>query len=344
MNHIGADVHIKSISFAVVNETGDVRYREEIPTSERGIVEYVQKVWKPRVVVIEEGTLAQWIKEILEKRGERVVITDPKRNRWIGQAEHKTDALDAEKLARLHYGGYTKEIVHLTTERRWFKELVMYYHDQVRMRTRFKNKLKAKFRQNGIRCSGQTVYQEHNKERWLEQLPEIQNLHWQVEGYLQQLYAIDHHIQQTLMRMKQAAKVYPEVMLIRKIPGFNWITACTVSAVVGNVHRFANKKKLWLYAGLGMMKRESGGTVYEKHLTQDYNRTLKYVFKIAAKGAIRAKDNPFRQQYLRLTMEQGILPHRAELTISRSLAATVYGVWKKQRAYDPKIRELRQAA
>jgi len=114
--------------------------------------------------------------------------------------------------------------------------------------------------------------------------------------------------------------------------------------VVGDVHRFANKKKLWLYGGLGMMKRESGGTIYENHLNQDYNRTLKYVLKIAAKGAIRAKDNPFRRQYLRLTMEKGLLPHRAELTIARSLAATVYGVWKKQQPYDPKMREQKQAA
>lgn len=344
MNHIGADVHIKSISFAVVNERGIVSQQVDIPTSERGIVEFVRSIWKPRIVVIEEGTLAQWIKEILEQRGERVVITDPKRNRWIGQSEHKTDALDAEKIARLHYGGYTKEIVHLSAERRWFKELVMYYHDQVRMRTRFKNKLKAKFRQNGIPCYGQTVYQKQYKEQWLDPLPQVPHLHWQVEGYLQQLYTLDHHIKQTLVRMKQAAKRYPEIKLIRKIPGFDWITACTVSALIGDVHRFADKKKLWLYVGLGMMKRESGEMIYEKHLSRDYNRTLKYVFKIAARGAIRSKDNPFRKQYLRLTMEQGILPHRAELTIARSLAATVYGVWKKQRDYDPKIRELEQAA
>ena len=123
-----------------------------------------------------------------------------------------------------------------------------------------------------------------------------------------------------------------------------WATACTVSAVIGDVHRFANKKKLWLYAGFGIMKRESGGTIYGNHLNRDYNRLLKYVFKIAAKGAIHAKDNPFRKKYIRLTMEQGILPHRAELTIARSLAATVYGVWKEQRAYDPKMRELKQAA
>jgi hypothetical protein len=32
------------------------------------------------------------------------------------------------------------------------------YHDVVRSTTRIKNKIKAKFRQNGIQCSGTTVY------------------------------------------------------------------------------------------------------------------------------------------------------------------------------------------
>jgi len=344
MNHIGADIHIKNISFAVVNELGTVRYKREIDTSERGIVEYVKSIGKPRIVIIEEGSLADWVKEILEQRGDRVVITDPKRNRWIGKSQQKDDDIDAEKLAQLHRGGYTKEVVHLDKEQRGFKGLVMYYHDQVTMRTRLKNKLKAKFRQQGISCSGKTVYDKKHQEEWLSKLPERAHLRWQVEGYMRQLHEADEHIAAILKKMKMVSRSYPEVGMIRKIPGFNWITGCTVVAVVGDMRRFSTKKKLWMYSGFGMMRRKSSRVIYEEHLSRDYNRALKCAFTIASKGAIRSKDNPFRRQYHRLVMERGILPYRAELTIARSLATTVYAMWKKGQAYDPKLRDYPVAA
>jgi hypothetical protein len=43
--------------------------------------------------------------------------------------------------------------------------------------------------------------------------------------------------------------------------------------------RFANKKKVWMYAGLGIMTRSSGGKVYSEKLSTDYNRLLKYTLK-----------------------------------------------------------------
>ena len=344
MNYIGIDVHIKSMDFCVVNATKCVSGRHKINTSEKGLVEFVKSVGKPRVVVIEEGCLANWIKDVLEARGEKVVITDPKENRWIGKSTQKNDKLDAEKLARLHCGGYTKEIVHLSGSKRYFKELVMYYHDEVKSRTRLKNKLKAKFRQNGIACSGDSVYKSSSQQKWLNKLPKQEHLSWQVKGLMDQLAFIDEHIQDTLTQIKKEAKKYPELNLLLAIPGISWVNATTIMAFVGEIHRFSNKKKFWMYVGLGMMKRESSEKVYQHHLSIDYNRSLKRVFKMATKASIRSNDSEFKKQYLKLTLEYGILPHRAELSVARSLAATVYGVWKHNQAYDENFKLNLKAA
>jgi len=344
MNNIGIDVHIKSMDFCVVNDIGSISKRHKISTSEKDLVEFVKSVGKPRVVVIEEGCLANWIKDVLESRGEKVVITDPKENRWIGQSTQKNDRLDAEKLAKLHCGGYTKEIVHLGGSKRYFKELVMYYHDEVKNRTRIKNKLKAKFRQNGIACSGKSVYQPESQQKWLEKLPGQEHLTWQVKGLMKQLKFLDEHIQDTLTQIKKEAKKYIELTLLLGIPGISWINATTLMAFVGDINRFSNKKKFWMYVGLGMMKRESSEKIYQNHLSIDYNRSLKKVFKMATKAILRAKGNAFKKQYLKLTLEQGLLPHRAELSVARSLAATVYGVWKHGTAYDENLRHGVRAA
>ena len=94
-----------------------------------------------------------------------------------------------------------------------------------------------------------------------------------------------------------------------------------------------------MYAGLGIMKRSSGGKIYSEKLSTDYNRLLKYTLKQAAEAAIRAEDNPFRRKYLDMTLLHGIAPHRAKLTIARDMLATMWAMWRKGEKYSPGIRE-----
>ena len=327
MHYIGMDVHIATIDFATVDEKGKVKHVETIKTSAKGIIEYIKKVPGPKVVVVEEGTLSSWVKETVEGIGEKLVISDPRRNKWIGGSGHKSDRIDAKKLALLMRGGYIKEIYHPGGEHRRFKELVLHHHDLVKAQTRVKNKLKAKFRQNGISCRGQTVYQEENNERWLGKLPQCKKLEWQVKCLWEQLKLLEGQIQTTKQKLAFASKKYPEVGRFQKVKGIGLINAVTICAIISTPHRFADKKKLWGYAGLGIVKRQSSDKVYSERLTQDYNRLLKNVFKSAAQSAIRSKDNQFRAQYLKLTMRKGVLPYKAQLTVARTICSTIYGMW-----------------
>ena len=94
---------------------------------------------------IECLTLLQAIHQILgrAKNGEQLVISDPKRNKWIGASGEKEDPIDAAKLAQLARGGYIKEIHHPLGQRRRFRELITAYHDTNKSIVRIKNKIKA---------------------------------------------------------------------------------------------------------------------------------------------------------------------------------------------------------
>jgi len=154
MNHIGMDDHIATLEFAVVNEAGRLVKADRVPTSVNGFMAFVRTVPRPRIIYMEEGTLAAWALETCVRFGEKLVITDAKRNHWIGSSDQKDDPIDALKLAQLGRGGYIKEIHHPVGQRRRFRELMIAYHDAVRSTTRIKNKIKARFRQNGIQCTG----------------------------------------------------------------------------------------------------------------------------------------------------------------------------------------------
>jgi transposase len=98
------------------------------------------------------------------------------------------------------------------------------------------------------------------------------------------------------------AKHYPEIKHFETLPGIGFISAATISAILETPYRFAEKRKGWMYAGLGIMRRSSGGKVYSERLRTDYNRLLKYTLKQAAEATIKYKDSPFQRKYLDMTL------------------------------------------
>ena len=339
MHYVGMDTHITTLDFAVVDEGGRLVKAHSVATSVKGFIGFVKTVPAPRIIYMEEGTLAAWALETCVRFGEKLVIADPKKNRWIGSSGQKDDSLDALKLAQLGRGGYIKEIHHPVGQRRRFRELMIAYHDTVRSTTRIKNKIKAKFRQNGIQCSGITVYSETYREEWEKKLPQETTVLLILDGLWRQLKQSEQTEKELLAAAKALAKQYPEIKHFEAIPGIGFISAATISAILETPYRFADKRKIWMYAGLGIMTRSSGGKTYSEKLSIDYNRLLKYTLKQAAEVAVRSEDNPFRRKYLDMTLLHTIAPHLAKLTIARDMLATMWAMWRKGEKYNPEIRE-----
>jgi transposase len=338
MNYIGTDTHISTMDFKVVNEQGAIKKAQRVTTSVDHFLEFIKSIPKPREVIIEEGPLAAWLLEICVQNGEKLVISDPKQNLWIGSSGKKQDPIDAEKLAQLARGGFIKEIHHPVGQRRRFRELMIAYHDNVRSVVRIKNKIKAKFLQNGIPCPGETVYLPHFRCQWRERLPQEPVLLVIIDNLWQQLDKAEETQEAVLAEAKVQAKHYPEIKLLDGIPGVGFINAATISAIMETPHRFANKRKVWMYAGLGIDKKSSADKVYSEKLSKEYNRLLKYTAKQAAQAAIKA-NNPLRKTYLEMTLIKGIAPYKAELTIARDILATAWAMWRKGECYNPEINK-----
>lgn len=77
------------------------------------------------------------------------------------------------------------------------------------------------------------------------------------------------------------------------------------------------------------MRRAAKATT--RGLTQDYNRTLKYVFKSAALTASRCE--PFKLAYAKL-LARGLRPELARVAVARKIAAITLAVWKKGEVFD----------
>jgi hypothetical protein len=100
---VGADVHMATTTFHVLDEAGKFQEEAVLPTTMESIVGYLSKLPRPIALAFEEGTQAQWLHGLLLGRVDRLVVADPAKNRSIWSAK-PNDSSDAHMLdqAGLH--------------------------------------------------------------------------------------------------------------------------------------------------------------------------------------------------------------------------------------------------
>jgi transposase len=118
------------------------------------------------------------------------------------------------------------------------------------------------------------------------------------------------------------------------LPGISWVRAATLYVWMDTPWRFPSKSALWKYLGIGLERRHSGAGAEWVRAPLTVNRQLKNAILGAALAAVTQGDNPFAAQYRRW-VENGLSRKLARRTVARSLAATLWGLWKNGNAYRP---------
>jgi transposase len=334
MNRIGLDAHSASFTLAVVNEAGKVTRCVSRPTSAENLIRVVSEVPGPKELVVEESTVAQWVKDTLEPYVDKLVVCDPRRNRWIAKDDFNDDRTSAIKLAQLHRGGYLKEVVHLDGASAQLRRVFCHYADLNEQLVRFKNKLKATYRLAVMRVPGAGIYTESRREEWLERLKDSPAHHRQAGQLFVLIDTIEAMKQDCLKAMVAQARKEPGYRPLNTIPGIGPVLACGYIALIATPHRFSRKNKLWRYAGLGNTLHISDETVYQDRPSKSGNRLLKWVVTQHFMGAVERpeKDNLFKRRYERL-LREGHSTKVARRHVCRSLLSVVRAVWMKGEAY-----------
>ena len=342
--YIGMDVHQATIVIVVLNEAGKCVMQTIIETKAWTIVQFLRGLEGSLHVTFEEGTYAAWLYDLLTPYVERVVVCDPRKNKLLPSG-HKSDKVDARKLAEWLRQGQLSPVYHGSQSLRTLKELTHSYLYLVQDTTRVMNRLKALFRARGISCSGRAVYQTRQRDQWLQLL---------TQAGARQRAALLYQQLQLLQPLRKAAhqallvesRRYAAHPTLRQIPGLGPTRAALIQAIVQTPYRFRSKRQFWSYVGLAVVTHASAEyqvvdgqvcrsrkTVATRGLNRTHNHVLKEVFKSAATEAIQ-RDPVFKLCYFRLT-QRGVSPEMARLTLTRKLAALTLSLWKKGARYDP---------
>ncbi len=331
---LGIDAHSQHCTFHAIDRRGGIVMQKNIPTISRNLRAAARQLPEDTWAILEASTMAFFVKETLDDLFERIIVCETRENRWIAQSNVKSDAKDAERLARLLRMGEFKEVHVPSRPRQEIRELVGAYQKSVGDVVRAKNRLNVQFRRHGVRIT-ESAYGE-GREDALRQLKRpgltpIFDVQYAVLDAAEQAKDV---LDRTLRARLSPTREYK---LLQTIPGVGPVCGAIMVAIIDQPHRFATKRHLWSYAGIGASSRSSGNGPVKTGGTQHGNRLLKYAATQATQNAIRG-DNRFARHH-RSMLEQGIEPAMAKKTVARDILATALAMWKAGSVY----RENNQA-
>lgn len=334
--YCGLDAGSTSCHLAAVSENGQKVENIGFPTGEFMLLQAFSEVRGARLKVhLEASELAGWLRNIMLEEVPavvRVVVSHPKSLSWIARDPLKGDPVDAWKLAELLRLGRTHEVYYSDDENRVaFRKLVKHYDALTIQQTRLKHQIGARFRREGIVGGGSAS--PRKRAEYLDALdsPLVRRT---VEHLYRSLDEALRSREETVEIMHREARRYDEIARFRDVPGIGFILACRFSAYIQNPHRFANKRKLWRYCGLGLTDRSSDGKpLGRKKLDPNGHKGLKDLSRKGYMGAMHCRgDNAFKRAKWRY-LGRGGNETPARLKIQRKIVTTLWTLWKEGTTY-----------
>ena len=332
MNSIGIDAHSARFFLCAVNDRGNLIKSLDREMSPENLIEAVGSVPGPRQVTVEESHLAQFVKSVLEVHADRLIVCDPRHNRWIAEADFCDDRTAARKLALLLHRDELKEVVHPDNVQAELRSTFMHYHDLNAAIVRCKNKVKGVFRSVGIRAPGRRVYGSARRE-WLDKLRSWRHLLVEVRQHYEVLDVLLKQKVATCRLMVRLAAREPAFALLRTIPGVGPVLAAGYVALIGSAHRFSHKNKLWSYAGFGNVLHTSDARTYKSGCSSNGNRVLKWVVLQHFRHVMRIKKSNYLNRKYKQMLASGHSETASRRATCRLLLSVVRRMWIDSREY-----------
>ena len=336
--YAGLDLGSSAFEQVVIDDAGAIRRQRSFTTNETNLRAAFSDFKGEVQVHLEAGELAPWAASIIAPLVSRVVCSHPQSNAWIAKDADKCDRIDAYKLAELLRLNRFKEVHYAPDQRRRnFKQLVQHYDELTAQQARLKTKLKARLRMQGVIVTGERPFSASGRKEVLAKV-ESRDLRTAIK----QLYEVlDQSVaaqEQGRLLMLRAAQAFPEIKLLRTVPGIGPIGACRFSAYIHTPNRFSSKRKLWKYCRLSVSHRSSNGKPLRRpRLDRSGCGRLKDVSRKAFDVAVRSRqDNGFKRAYQRALESPHDKTH-ARLTVQRKIVSTLRAMWLTMTPYHDEV-------
>lgn len=143
MLYVGVDAHRSTSHITVMDETGRILRRKQVPSSPIGLRQVLGHYKEPMKAVLEAsytwGPMYDWLDELVDE----VILAHPAKVKAIADARIKTDKIDSETLAHLLRANLIPQAYAPSKDVRAIKRVLRQRMFLVRVQTMVKNRIHA---------------------------------------------------------------------------------------------------------------------------------------------------------------------------------------------------------
>ena len=249
-----------------------------------------------------------------------VLVVHPPHVALITRSQVMNDKIAASILARLLAKGLLVGVCVPPQDIRELRGLVAQRKKMTSLATQAKNRLHAVLQRHHMLPLAGNPFHRSQQEWWLRlPLGKLEQVNLQSD--LETLRFAEKQLLRLTSMLDEIASQNEQVTRLLQLPGFGVVTAVTVWAAIGNIHRFADAQHLVGYAGLGTKVHDSGMSTRTGRITKAGRRDLRVVLTEAAQVAANSHPH-WKAELARLQPRLG--RNKAIVAIARKLLVAVW--------------------
>lgn len=333
---VGLDLGDRFSHFCVLDGEGAVLEEDRVRTTPEALRERFGAMG-PLLVAMEVGTHSPWMSRVLTELGHEVVVANPTKLRMIYQNPRKSDKADAMMLARVARmdRALLSPIEHRSRGTQQDLQVLQTRDTLVKTRTRWINHMRGLAKALGYRfpkCSAPAFHKRAAKE-----LPEA--LRESLGPLMELLETLTARIVEYEKKIEcLSRKKYPQVEVLREVPGVGPITALAFVLTLEDPKRFAKSRDVGPYLGLVPRRDQSGDSDKHLRITKAGDRYLRWLLVNCAHYilGVHGPDSTLRRWGLARCAQGGkTAKKRAVVAVARKLAVLLHRLWSSGEIYEP---------
>lgn len=286
----GLDVHKDWTYTTILNHEGKVI--NQMRMSSEKVLSYLAHYNVNRVAMESSTAIAPLYRKLTSK-GFDVVVSHPKKTRYIAEAKIKSDRVDSKAIAELARLDALPLAYVPNEETAKLREKVRRRAFLVRQRAKLKVKIKSVLAYEGIKPPSDHGLFTLKGIEWLRSLSLEP-----VDSYLRIMSTFNREIKFLSKQLLGLAE--EDVELLAAVPGIGYYSALLVKSEIGNIDRFPLGERLCSYAGLVLSTRASGVKVRYGAITKEGSRWLRWVMVQAAQTHVHRFGSTVTRMYNRV--------------------------------------------
>jgi len=330
--YCGIDRHARTMYLVVLDHAGNVRLQRNLPARPDAFLAAVAP-FRPDLVVASECVHCwYWLADRCAAEGIPFLLGDA----WGMKAVHgnktKSDAHDADTIARLLRGGNLPLAYAYPQEKRGLRDLLRTRLRFVRLRARTYGHVHTARRQLNLPPVSSDVKYQSKRAGIADTIPD-EHVRRAVAADLELLDPLDALIRHLERDLEVAARRHfaQELAVLQSIPGVGLIISLTVLLEINTIDRFDTRQQFCSYARLIAPPLESAGKKVGVGCKKRGNAWLKWAFSEAAVLCAQ-KDEGLGAYLQRLTARYGT--GKALGVLAHKLGRAMYHMLRTKKVFD----------